>query len=70
MCVACAEFIKGRLKLNEFKNALKETTRENLEHLREVNETVQEASSGGQIDTDRLREKLRLKNSSSPSSES
>lgn len=28
MCLACLEYIKGNLKLNEFKSALRETVRD------------------------------------------
>ncbi len=41
MCLACLEYIKGNLKLNEFKSALAETIRDGgNEHTRKVEETI------------------------------
>ena len=55
MCVACIEFIKGTLTPKEFRSALKETTRDDESHLREVERTLGRDDS----DADTLRQKLR-----------
>ena len=36
MCVACIEYAKGTLNVNEFKSALREMTIEDDEHFEEV----------------------------------
>jgi hypothetical protein len=59
MCIACSEFIKQTLSLKEFKSALWEVTREDEEHLLEIERILH----SGAIDPEIVREKLReLKN--------
>ncbi len=45
MCVACTEFIKGRLTFREFNSALRETTMEDSAHLLEVERALQAAKN-------------------------
>ncbi len=42
MCVACVEYIKGNLRLKEFKNAIRETAAfgDNKEHAKKIQEIV------------------------------
>lgn len=54
MCVACLEFIKNTLTFKEFKGALWEVTREDEEHLREVEELIRRHPE----DVDRIRQNL------------
>lgn len=55
MCAACIEYTKDTLKLNEFKSALRETTREDAAHLREVEHLIQESGA----DEQKLKKSLR-----------
>jgi hypothetical protein len=45
MCVACIEYIKGTLTGNEFKSALRETTREDNAHADAVSKILEDASA-------------------------
>lgn len=42
MCVACIEYAKGTLKVNEFKSALREMTVEDKAHAEEVARILRE----------------------------
>lgn len=55
MCIACREFIKETLSLKEFKAALWEVTRDDEEHLNEIDKVIQQHP----WDVTRMREKLR-----------
>ena len=61
MCIACTEFLKGSLKWDEFQRALSETTRDDPEHLAEVNRALGENSPKGPASDQDLRQKLRDK---------
>jgi hypothetical protein len=58
MCVACIEFIKGTLTTQEFKSALRESTRDDQNHFNEVEVAI----SSGSVAADNgeaLRKKLK-----------
>ena len=62
MCIACAEFIKGTLKFDEFKRALRETTREDSDHLAQVAQKLGQPGLGldsAQGSDQELRDKLK-----------
>ncbi len=40
MCIACLEYNKAKLNLNEFKSALREMTMEDQEHFMEVERLI------------------------------
>jgi len=44
MCVACIEYVKDKLTDREFQSALRETTVEDAQHLREVEKIFQESA--------------------------
>jgi hypothetical protein len=59
MCLACLEYIKGNLKLNEFKSALGETIREGGDaHTQKVEEALYK--TGGNEDD--LKKQLKVIN--------
>ncbi len=54
MCVACIEFIKETLTFKEFQSALWEVSREDLEHLKEIDRVL----LGGAKDLTKIRDQL------------
>ncbi len=42
MCIACIEYTKDTLSLNEYKSALFEMTREEQEHYKEIEKLIQQ----------------------------
>jgi hypothetical protein len=58
MCVACLEYTKDRLNVNELKGALRETTVNDRAHLEEVERLIREHAGK----PDELKEKLRQLN--------
>ena len=55
MCIACLEYTKDRLNVNEFRSALREMTVENQRHLQEVERLFREFGSN----PEELKKKLR-----------
>lgn len=54
MCIACIEYTKQKLTMGEFKSALRETTSEDENHMKEVNRLIQQYGN----DPDELRKQL------------
>jgi hypothetical protein len=55
MCIACAEFIKDKLTFKEYQSALWEMTREDEEHLLQLERIFWQARG----DQEKIREQLR-----------
>lgn len=55
MCMACIEYTKDKLTSAEFKSALKEVSREDADHVREVERILQEFAN----DPERLKKELK-----------
>jgi hypothetical protein len=55
MCVACIEYIKDRLNIDEYKSALREMTVEDQEHAREVEKLFKDFGA----QPDELKKRLR-----------
>lgn len=64
MCLACLEYIKGNLKLSEFKSAIREFTQEDATkgHAEELQTIIYDHSG----DEDTLRTKIKTMSSNSP----
>ena len=60
MCMACVEYTKDKLTLNELKSNLRETTAGNPDHLRDVNRIIQDNGSNPK-ELKRLLEELNKK---------
>lgn len=55
MCVACIEYIKDKLKIDEYKSALREMTVEDQAHAREVEQLFKDFGN----QPDELKRRLR-----------